>query len=197
MSRSVLVLAAAAALCAGAAQAQVINIDSRYGFTYDTGGSDPAPLPGQHINIIGTPVVTLTLGAGDYTITNAAGQPGALFSAWSYNVGTSSWAWAFVMADDATRRVILYGEAGGGSSAAQVASLPAVQNFSTSFSLAATTTLAFTLRDYYVPDNAGGISLNIAAVPAVPEPASALLLSAGIAGLLWRRRVARRAEAAA
>ena len=177
---------AAVALLASSllAQAQsIVNIDSTHGFTYDSGGSDPAPVPGQHINLIGTPV-QLTLGPGTYAITNAAGLPGASFTAWSYNVGTSSWAWAFVMADDATRKVLLYGEGGGGSSAAAVAALPNVQNFSTTFELASTTTLAFTLRDYYVPDNAGGISLKISQVSAVPEPASFGLMTAGLGLLL-------------
>ena len=169
------------------ASAQVVNVSANYGFTFDGGGSDPAPVPGQHINLIGSPPVTLTLGAGDYVISNAAGKPGALFSAWSYNIGTSSWAWAFVMADNSTRRVLGYYEAGGGSSATAVAALPAVQNFSAQFSLSQSTTLLFTLRDYYVPDNAGGISLYIAASP-VPEPSIAVLFAAGMGVLMLRRR---------
>lgn len=177
---------AAALLLAPAARAVVVNIDASHGFSYDGGGSDPAPLPGQHINLIGSPV-TLSLGAGDWRITNAAGQPGALFGAWSYNVGTSSWAWAFVAADEATRQVLFYAEAGGGSSAAQVAALPQVVDFQLDFSLAAPTTVLFTLRDYYVPDNAGGISIDVSPVP---EPASVGLLLAGLAllGGLQRHR---------
>jgi hypothetical protein len=58
--------------------------------------------------------------------------------------------------------------------------------FSTAFSLATATTLDFTLRDYYVPDNAGGISLLVSPVAAVPEPASVVLLALGL-GLLWVR----------
>lgn len=160
--------------------AQVVNIDSRYGFTYDGGGSDPAPLAGQHVNLIGTPLAQLTLGPGTYEIKNAAGMTGASFDAWSYNLGTSSWAWAFVMVEDVTRNVVLYAEAGRGASAAEVAALPAVQNFATTFVLPSATTLDFTLRDYYVADNGGGISLWISPVSAVPEPNAAALLSAGV-----------------
>jgi hypothetical protein len=183
----------AAAIALGAttlAQAQIVNIDATHGFTFDRGGSDPAPQPGQHLNLIGAPV-QLTLGPGDYLVTNAWGLPGALFKAYSFNLGTSSWAWAFVVADDATRKTLFYQEAGYiTSSAAAVAALPAVQNFSYSFSLPATTTLDFTLRDYYVNDNGGGISLKIAQIGVVPEPAPAALLLAGLAwvGCGARRR---------
>lgn len=157
--------------------AQVVNIDSSHGFTYDGGGSDPAPIVGQHINLIGSPLVQLTLGPGTYEIKNAAGMSGANFEAWSYNLGTSSWAWAFVMAEDVTRNVVLYAEAGYGSSAAEVAALPAVKHFATTFVLPSTTTLDFTLRDYFVPDNGGGISLWISPVP---EPNAAALFSVGV-----------------
>jgi hypothetical protein len=170
-------------LASSLAYSQIVNIDSSHGFIFDSGGSDPAPAPGQHINPIGAPV-ELTLLAGTYKITNAYGLPGADYSAWSYNVSTSSWGWAFVMADAATHNVILYGEAGRGSSAAQVAALPAVQAFSQSFKLTDTTTLLFTLRDYFVPDNAGGISLNVKPIAAVPLPATAWLFLTGLfAGL--------------
>lgn len=165
-------IACGLAAMAGWAQAVVVNIDASHGFTFDSGGSDPAPVAGQHINPIGSRI-ELSLAAGDYTITNAyaEGRPGALFNAWSYNVGSASWTWAFLVAD-----------------AAAVAALPTVQNYSRTLTLAAPTTLLFTLRDYYVPDNGGGISLNIS--PAVPEPGAVALwaLGLGVLGVAARRR---------
>jgi hypothetical protein len=178
-----------AGLSAGVSQAIVVNIDATHGFTYDGGGSDPAPVAGQHINPIGARI-ELALPAGEFTITNAYAEarPGAAFKAWSYNVGTSSWTWAFLVADAATDTVIFWNSAGDGGSADAVAALPAVQSYSRTLTLSAPTTLLFTLRDYYVPDNAGGISLNIAG--AVPEPATHALWALGLAAVglcAWRR----------
>ena len=173
-------LAIAGLLAAAAAQAQIVNIDATHGFTFDGGGSDPAPQPGQHINPIGAPLL-LTLDAGTYTLTNAVGQPGALFNAWSFNVGTASWYWAFVTYDAGTNRTLRYFAAGDvKNSAAAVAAQPAVQQFSDQLVLAQRTTVGFTLRDYYVPDNAGGISVRVVAVSPVPEPTPTALLLAGL-----------------
>lgn len=180
-----------------AAQSTIINIGHENGFTYVVGGgSDPAPVPGQFINFIGGPP-SLNLAAGDYRITNGTGMAGANpdYAAWSYNLGNSSWAWGFVAAKD-TGEVLAYGEAGYGNSKAQVAALSAVQNFSMILSLPAPTTVVFTLRDYYVPDNGGGISLAIAPLSrdpgpgGVPEPAAWALMLAGfgLTGSVIRRR---------
>src|SRR5258708_603547 len=43
------------------ASATIVNLGSDLGFTDDSGGSDPAPVPGQHTNFIG-PVPELTWG---------------------------------------------------------------------------------------------------------------------------------------
>jgi hypothetical protein len=172
------------------AQAQIVNIDATYGFSFDNGGSDPAPVPGQHLNLIGTPV-QLTLGPGDYRITNAWGLPGASYGAYRYNNTTFDWGWAFVVVDDATRNTLFYKDAGyTTNSAAAVIAQPAVQNFSYDFSLSAKTTLDFTLRDYYVNDNAGGISLKLAQIGVVPEPmpGAMLLAGLGVVGYCARRR---------
>jgi hypothetical protein len=189
---------AAAALAMGVpavASASIVNLGSDLGFNYNPGGgSDPAPIPGQSISFIGAGP-TLDLGAGTYRITNATGLAGANvdYTAWSYNVASSGWAWAFVVADTAGK-VITYGEGGGGNSKAAVAGLAGVQNFESFFTLAADTTVKFTLRDYFPGDNAGGIALNVQAVPgetgAIPEPGAwALMLTGfGMAGVGLRRR---------
>jgi hypothetical protein len=71
-----------------------------------------------------------------------------------------------------------------------VAALPEVQNFKYNFSLPTTATLDFTLRDYYVLDNGGGISLKISQIAVVPEPVTGTLMVAGlgVVGLCARRR---------
>lgn len=183
------------AVAATPADATIVNLGADLGFTYNGGGSDPAPVAGQHINFMGS-VPTLSLAAGTYQITNATGLAGANpdYTAWSYNVGTSSWAWAFVVADSAGT-VIDYQQAGSGNDKASVAALPGVTNFHSTFTLAAATDVAFTLRDYYLNDNAGGLALNVQpVVQGVPEPAEWALLICGFAGagaMLRRHRAPR------
>lgn len=175
------------------ASAAIVNLGANLGFTYNGGGSDPAPVAGEHLNFIG-PVPTLALAAGTYTITNATGLPGANpnYTAWSYNLYTSSWTWAFVIAT-AAGSAIGFEKAGDGNSQSAVAALASVQNFSTNFTLAAPTVVAFTLRDYYVPDNGGGIALDVEpAAGAVPEPATWAMMLGGfgtIGAAVRRRRI--------
>jgi hypothetical protein len=52
-----------AVLATSPAHALVVNIDSTHGFSSDGGGSDPAPLPGQHIAVF-LPMFLLSLPAG-------------------------------------------------------------------------------------------------------------------------------------
>jgi hypothetical protein len=185
-----LALAVVGLLAASAAQAQIVNIDATHGFKYENGGSDPAPLPGQGINPIGVPLL-LTLDPGTYQLTNAAGQPGADFSAWSFNVNTASWIWASLIYDAGTNQTLRYFEAGSVQNRpAAVAAQPAAQSFSEQLLLTQRTTVGFTLRDYFVPDNAGGISVRVTAVSPIPESGAAALMLAGLGavGLFARRR---------
>lgn len=73
------------------------------------------------------------------------------------------------------------------TSPAAIAALPGVQASHSSFTLAQTTTLDFMVRDYDLPDNAGGYGVRITPVP---EPAAAWLLLPGLAAvsLLVHRR---------
>lgn len=172
----------------------VVNIGgTQYGFSFPT---DPAPVPGQII----TPITStgslnqLVLGPGTYSVSNATGLPGANpdFDAWRYNLG-NNWVWNFVISDNATSKVLLYGEAGGiQTTRSAIANQASVQNFTSSFTLPATTTVNFMIRDYYLPDNFGGVSLLVeGGNQSVPEPGSLAIMLGGLSSLgicLWRRK---------
>jgi len=169
----------------------IVNIDAtKYGFAAPT---DPAPVPGQLISPFGPggALNHISLGAGTYTITNATGLAGATptFTGWRFNSG-NNWVWNFIISDAATNRVLMYKEAGGlKSSQSLIAAQSAVQNFSTSFTLATPKTLNFMIRDYNLSDNAGGVALNISpAATAVPEPSSIALLGFGAFACVAVRR---------
>ncbi len=186
LSTALRTLAAAGVLVAGAAQAVVVNVDATlHGYAYPT---DPAPVAGQVItpfNATGGPLNQLTLDAGTYDISNATGMAGANpgFTGWNFSGG---WVWSVVIANDANHQVVFYGDAGGvQTSQAAIAAQPDVQTFHGSFTLAQTTTLDFMVRDYYLPDNAGGYAVRITPVP---EPAAAWLLLSGLATLSLRCR---------
>lgn len=133
----------------------------------------------------------LTLGAGTYTITNGSGEVGAApsFTAWRYN-GGNNWTWSYVIADDSNDKIVAYGTpVGTYSSQSAVASLLAVQNYSGTLTLTKPTTLDFLIWDYYLPDNAAGIALNIQPASAVPEPSTFLLLGISLAAMaVWSVR---------
>lgn len=178
----------ALALLAGTAHATVINIDARqYGFAFPT---DPAPVVGQVITPITNPaggsLLQLTLDPGVYRISNATGMVGAdpSFTGWNFSGG---WVWSVVVADATTHQVVYYADRGGvQGSQAGIAAQPDVQSFQDLFILTQPTTLDFMIRDYYLPDNAGGVAVDVSPVPELPVPA---LLALGLAGVgLWRRR---------
>ncbi|HET6971852.1 MAG TPA: PEPxxWA-CTERM sorting domain-containing protein [Phenylobacterium sp.] len=182
-----------------AATAAIVNVDAHL-----TGCVSASTCGGQHygpgiyIGDLYSPA-QLTLDAGTYTITNAAGQAGAnpAFDAWNFNSGSDqNWVWAFIMVDDANKVILLdsipYGTTPFiGSHAAAAAS---GAGYSASFTLAATTTLDFITEDYGPYDNLGGVALRVepdsGPVGAVPEPASwaSMIAGFGLAGATLRRR---------
>lgn len=153
------------AVLTGTAAAQVVvNVDAtRYGFAFPT---DPAPVPGQIVTPITNPSGQarnqIVLGPGRYRVSNATGRPGAnpAFTAWNYSGG---WVWSIVLANDATGAVLAYTDAPAqfGSQAAAAAS-PLVAAVSTTFTLSGTTTVDLFIRDYFLPDNQGGVAVLIA-----------------------------------
>jgi hypothetical protein len=187
------------------ASAQIVNVDASVTGCANFAACSGAHLPaGAFIGDLLSPV-QLILGPGTYTITNASLLPGAdpQYSAWRFN-GADNWVWAFMMINDADKTVIVEGCCGAQvyNSQAAAAADPFAQNFFASFTLATTTTLDFITEDYYPPDNAGGVSLDIEpasktpiSTSAAPEPATLALLFPGVllmGGMARRRRAAKR-----
>lgn len=164
---------------------------------------------GDTINVINP--VQVTLGPGLYTITNAAPitDPNSNPHYWAWNY-SSGWAWNWGIATDngnGTGNVFFLGYSGGtsGSQAGMASSHngnyggpgpnapPAggtgPADYSASFILLATTTLDFFVMDYYLPDNGGGIALNINGPPsATPLPAALPLFAGGLGVVGWAMR---------
>ena len=175
------------ALCTGA-QAVIVDIDAAVTGCVAASRCDGAPhyQPGDYVGDLINPV-QLTLGPGTYTITNASNREGAdpYFSAWRFN-GSDNWVWAFEIIDDASKIMLVQGCCGDRvyDTQAGAANQSFARNYSSSFTLTATTTLDFITEDYYPYDNLGGVSLNIAqTVGAVPEPGTNALMLAGLCGV--------------
>jgi hypothetical protein len=149
--------------------------------------SASAVQPGTLLSDIYTPKVQVTLGPGTYTVTNAAAT--GQYSAWNFEgIGgaltgnTENWGWAFAAADDATGIVLLDHYVATGSltpkifatqdDAAAVTGIltydcttllpgTSTASFIDTFTPPSTTTIDFFADDYYLPDNAGGMELDI------------------------------------
>ena len=149
--------------------------------------------------------VMLHLAAGDYRITDASGRAGALYDAWDFENGVEgSWTNHFSVGaaqggeDSSAYTLLLDGLPGtgaghfGGFYSEKEASDAFLSWAPFTLHLDLDTLVGFAAPDYYLPDNQGGISLDIARVDvsAVPEPQNVMLMMAGLAGLaaVARRR---------
>jgi hypothetical protein len=150
--------------------------------------------------------VQVTLGPGTY-IFNDAWSPtggleaGALYDAWNFEAGNPvAWAWHWkVFRDDGSDGSTINPD---NYNSFILADVDSTEAFPTEYAAAVfgaatpptvltfthTTTLDFVVNDYYLPDNAGGVSLDISKVSSTPEPASLLLILTGAAGVGARLR---------
>jgi hypothetical protein len=165
--------------------------------------------------------VQVSFAAGTYTITDAFSpttglQAGALYDAWNFESGNSQawvWHWKALLDDGSDGSTITPStyaahilldvdasftqdsfttEAAAAAFGAQTA--PSTLTFATA------TVVDFVVNDYYLPDNAGGVSLDVepasASSGAVPEPAAWVMALAGflaVGGSLRRQMAMTRA----
>jgi len=180
----------------GAKADTIVNIK---GFDNDGAGANifAYPVaPGTVVDLFNPVLVDLQ--AGDYLIADAWGKAGALYDAWNFQIGAAgSWASHFVAAKPLGGNqysVLIDGISlleptcknhfcAWDTQAEAAAAFAATPPFR--LHLAQDTTVAFVSADYYLPDNSGGISLS---VTAVPEPESWAMLLAGLTVLGLRRR---------
>lgn len=141
--------------------------------------------------------VLVDMAAGDYLLKDAWGQAGALYDTWNFEQSApGSWASHFVAAEvlgGGQYKVLVDGVSlldptcknhfcAWDTQAQASAAFLATPAFSMHLDHAMT--VAFVSADYYLPDNLGGISLS---VTAVPEPTRLSLLLLGLLGLGVRR----------
>ncbi len=204
-------LAATISLLLATASAQADTLVNIQGYGPDGAGTlSPLsyPLPAGTVIDLVRPVL-LTLPAGSYSLVDAWGLPGALYDTWNFQVPEpGSWRSHYVLAEqlpDGRFSVLVDGLSIGeptcqyhfcawGTRAEATAAFLATPAYH--FTLSRATTVGFVTADYFLPDNDGGISLLLSAVP-VPEPAPALLWVLALPALALRWRSLRRAAGAA
>ncbi len=205
-------VAASVIAMAAPASALIVNISATSNGEQD-GGADCAyqSCEGALID-----PVQVTFAAGTYTVNDAYSpttglEASAAYDAWNFEAGNGRawvWHWKALLddgADGATidqsnyaAHLLLDIDAPLNPDSFTTEAAAAVYGAATppsTLTFSAPTTVDFVINDYYLPDNAGGISLDIEPVggaPApVPEPAAWALMLVGLGGLgaaLRRRR---------
>jgi len=187
--------------------------DGGWGCTTCSGGpTDSDVAPGTVVtltNYLESGPLQLTLGPGTYSITNAATT--GYYSAWNYEGYPTSgnWAWSFLIgADNGNGTATILNDGyilGAADTQAGVAALTGITTwdwqtelsgtstagFVDTLTLTATTTLDFFIDDYYLPDNGGGVALDIEPTSATPLPAALPLFVTGLGAMSllgWRRK---------
>jgi hypothetical protein len=193
LQRRAAVAAATALACGVAAAADIVNIPGAGAGGAGANIFSYPVAPGTLVDLFNPVLVALP--AGTYQLVDAWGLPGASFDTWNFEQSApGSWASHYVAAEvlgDGSYRLLVDGVSlldpacsnhfcAWDTQAQAAAAFLATPAYS--FTLGAPAIVAFASADYFLPDNLGGISL---LVTAVPEPASSALLLAGLGlGLL-------------
>ncbi len=204
------VLAAAFAIAGSAAQAAVINISgTQNGEGFGNGACGDPCANGPLMN-----PVQVTFAPGTYTLKDAYSPatglaPGALYDAWNFEAGNGTgWVWNYTALFDDGADGAAIGPSNYVANTLFNVDAPVADRRSTeqeaadfgastaaqTFTVNKTTTIDFVVNDYYLSDNAGGISLiyDTAGAVAIPEPSTWALMSLGVLALGAISRAARR-----
>jgi hypothetical protein len=190
----------------GTAGLQAQTLVNIKGFGTDgTGVSGPLgfPLPVGTLITMVRPVL-VALPAGDYSLTDAWGQAGALYDAWNYNLSLpAAWDSHYYVAEQqgtSTSYKLLLDAYSNRN--------PVCQNSNCSWftqaqardaflatppmhlHLSQATVLAFASSDYLLTDNAGGMSISISAVPELPTSVLSVVGLMALAAFKLQRRPA-------